>query len=543
LINMPAPRSNTVLVNGIPDQYCSDKRLKKFFEDTLDKKGIVKEAFVIKKTYHLINNIAHKNHLVEQSGLMSDLHKESPDAEVSHACCGERKSHADHKADVDAQVEVLTKEIQAEREEIFNLEAMDDEMKDIDTNVRDKHNNVGFVTFHERRDCEIAMKLTYMEDEDQFACEIPPDPADVVYKDFMVDETTEAASESIGWGLVGALFLGYMPIIVGISSVASLDTLREHVALFAHIIDNYPSLAAMWDGLVGALALTIMVGFIPTFLALIFSNFFALRAEAWMQYKIQVWYYYFNLVFVLLVTAVGASLLTRLEALIKSPTSIFHLLASTMPTASHFYLNLFPANWTTHATVLLRHVSYFKFTLWHKIYQSDEKADQMARDKACEDQDYYGMGSRSARFTIMVVVAVTFCTLSPLMCLLSFINSGLCRLFYGYLFAYAESVKADLGGVFFVSQCRSVLQGLFIYIVLMAGVLFYRGTDKDGNGPGILPGIIAGLSMFLAIPTYTRFDRKFHWEDLPFSKVTETMDPRSKRKARRLTYQQPELCE
>jgi len=444
------------------------------------------------------------------------------------------------------------------------------------------HNNCGFVTFEHRRDAEIAMKLNYTEDEDEFRVEIPPDPSDVIYADFMEDEMHQAGRELVGWACVAGLFFGYMPIIVGISSVASLKTLQDHVALFRMIVENYPSIAAVWDGLVGAMALTLMVSFLPTFLVIIFYNFFSLKAEAWLQHKVQLWYYYFNVVFVLLVTAVGSSLLSTVNELIAEPTSIFKLLATTMPTATHFYLNLYPAQWTTHSMILMRYVQWSKWKLFLKLTDETEaqaemdklNADSSNPDKAApegdvlrlehykekiahdkaepEDQDYYGMGSRSARFTIMAVIGCVFCTLSPLMTILAIINFWLCRIFYGYLFNYAEIVKPDLGGVFFVSSLKHVQQGMFIYVTLMAGVLYYRGYDcpeedspaSECDGPGMLPGIIAGLSFLYLIPSYNRFDRKFHWIDLPFNKVSaDDHTCTTKRRARRDTYQQPELME
>jgi len=320
------------------------------------------------------------------------------------------------------------------------------------------------------------------------------------------------------------------------------------VPAFAYLIEHQPSIAAIWDGLVGAMALTLMVSFLPTFLVIIFYRFFALKAEAWLQHKVQLWYYYFNVIFVLLVTAVGSSLLKTVDELVKDPTSIFHLLADSMPTATHFYLNLYPTQWATHSMILMRYVQWGKFKMFETLHRHEEDEDvrsKIAHDLAePEDQDYYGMGSRSARFTIMLVIGIVFCTLSPLMLILAFINFAFCRVAYGYLFNFAEIVKPDLGGPFFVSQLKHVQQSLFIYITLMAGVLFYRGYDADGNGPGGTPGIIAGASFLYAIPMYNRFDRKFHWVDLPYEIVSRDNEENvHKRLARRSTYQQPELME
>jgi len=537
LKEMPDPRSQTILVENIQEEHRSDEKLKQYFETMLrgDDAGgeeIVESAYVIKDTQHtlLVTTTKHAEYcerLDEAKAKKEQDGGESPLIYKEGEMWGEK---VDAITYYESRITELETEAEKERQRILDVV----KTGDLDA----MYTGNGFVTFKHRRECEISMQLKYTPDEDTFIVSVPPDPSDVVYTDLMVDESREAASETIGWACIAGLFFGYMPIIIGISSVASLSTLSAHIALFRMIVDEHPGIAAVWDGLVGAIALTLMVSFLPTFLVLIFDTFFALKARAWLQHKVQIWYYYFNLVFILLVTAVGSSLLSTVDSLLEDPTSIFQLLATTLPTASHFYLNLYPAQWATQSMEFMRYVCLTKWIAFNRLLGDEEKA----RDKAePEDQDYYGKGSRSARFTIFLVIATTFCTLSPLMIVLAFIHFALCRLWYGWMFVFAEIPKADLGGAFWHSKLKHVQQGMFIYIVLMAGVLYYRGTDeKTGEGPGSTPGFIAGASLLYMYRSYTRFDRHFHWEMLPFEDIRDD-GTHKKREPRRNTYQQPEL--
>merc|ERR1719379_1473742 len=126
--------------------------------------------------------------------------------------------------------------------------------------------------------------------------------------------------------------------------------------------------------------------------------------------------------------------------------------------------------WVTHAQNLMRIANLGKYKAWSLVY-GEEKGKEKSEP---EDQDYYGLGSRSARFCFMLVLCLNFASLSPLITLLGWINFWMCRKVYGYLCVYAETRKPDLGGVFYVSQLNHVQEGLFIYIVLMSGVLTMR---------------------------------------------------------------------
>merc|ERR1719324_1339789 len=108
-----------------------------------------------------------------------------------------------------------------------------------------------------------------------------------------------------------------------------------------------------------------MIGFLPTFLILIFSAFFNLKAEAYAQHKLQV-------VFVLLVTAIGNSVVEFTTALFTDPFAIFGLLGATLPLATHFYMNFLVLSWVTHAMNIMRYVSLSKFKTFSMLFEPEE---------------------------------------------------------------------------------------------------------------------------------------------------------------------------
>jgi hypothetical protein len=269
------------------------------------------------------------------------------------------------------------------------------------------------------------------------------------------------------------------------------------------MIDMGP-LQSVWQGLAPTLGLQFMVAFLPTFLVLIFQSFFTLKAHVWSQHKIQSWYFWFQVVFVIMATAVGQDFEGFVEALAKEPLTVFRVLAETMPYATHFYMNFLVLQWVTHAINMLRTAPLGKFLVARKLFD-DEHARKMAEP---EDQDYYGLGSRSARFTINLCIGIVYGTLSPPINLLTFINFAVCRLVYGYLIPFAETKKTDIGGVFWVTMLKHVFSANIIYCVLMVGVLTIRATSWG-------PMMIASPSLLYVIWSMRRFESAFSWEKLP----------------------------
>jgi len=516
---MPVPRATTVLVEGValPDQERSDQGLKKYFENIF-KEGTVKSACLVKSTGKLLSLTKKKNELqLEFDQIAQKLESDKNNT----ALIDSKKTK---KAQLDEAKNALLKE-QQEKKQYAKDEPLSFNL------------TKGFVTFNSRRDAELAKMMKYTYESDQWVVEIPPDPSDILWADLQMDPLHAWIMSIAGYACIAGVFWAYLPTVVAIAYYTSLETLAEYSATFKSMADD-PSTAALWDGLVNALALQLLMGFVPTFFMIIFSNFFCIKSGNSLQHKIQDWYFYFQIVFVLLVTAIGSSLLDTLEELAEDPTSIVYLLASTLPLASHFYLNYLPLQWVTHAQNMLRLANLFKF----KAFSATLGKAVAVKKAEPEDQDYYGLGSRSARFTFMLVLTLTFCTLSPLITMLGFVNFWVCRKCYGYLCVFCETKKPDLGGFFYVSQLHHVSEGLFIYIILMTGVLLERDLT-------MWPGLIAASGLIFQYLSYNRFKTIFRWETLSFedlAKFDEGKKPGGSKLETRVStgdYVQPESLE
>lgn len=165
------------------------------------------------------------------------------------------------------------------------------------------------------------------------------------------------------------------------------------------------------------------------------------------------------MVYILLVTAIGSSIFTTGKHLLEHPFDAPGLLASNMPKSTHFYLNFIPMQMAAYSTSGLRLAQVFKYVFLRCYYDA-----ATAKEKSePEDQDFQGMGSRSARAALQLSTVLTFCTLSPLITILGWMMFAVSRVMHGFLFE-VENRKSDLGGVFWVSDLQEVHQGLFLFL-------------------------------------------------------------------------------
>lgn len=554
LMEMPEPRATTILVEGIPPETCSDKRLYDYFSSIFGK-GAVESAFVVMHTEKLIN-------LREKMNAATQALKAAKEEETSTGIratfltvMGSRHDTIEYYQDLSKD---LKKRVETERQRVFD-EAVEQDKKleeklgfieeDVEESAiavpqlnvnlaqfglsmsRSIYCTTGFVTFKSRKYSELALCSRITSNGDAYRVSVPPDPTDVIYIDLRKDPKAAVVHELVGYGLVAGLFVSFVPFVVGISTFCNLGDLATKYpgSVFEYAVQHYSAVTTVWDALAGSIALELFMSFLPTLLVLIFSSFFALKAEAWVQHSVQTWYFCFLVTFVLLATAIGVSLMKTTRSVFEDPFSVFALLAEHMPLATHFYLSYIPLQWSQTAKNGMRTTNLGKFLTFRIIYEAED-ARKMSEP---EDQDYYGLGSRSARQCIILVIVLVFCTLSPLITILGFINFAISKLVYSYLIVFAETPKPDLGGVFWVTQLEHVQKCMFIFIILMTGVILQRSSTPA-------PAFIAGFAIPAQALAYNTFKKDFNWVTLSLVDARDAKQ-RVKRVATRGTYMQPEM--
>lgn len=479
LRELPEPRATSILVECVPDEYRTDERLFNFFEDMFGE-GRVKSAYLAKRAPEL--QAAWEGHEDAKQGIAKatyawDKVQRNPKRRPLDPLTGEDL------------LEYYTKELHDSAVAIKEERAKARQALSTPCGVNGSN---GFVTFYSTADAELATNLHYSSDAMEWVVSTPPPPQSLLWHDLEQDDEERNEYTFLGYALTACLYCLYLPIVLWITNIAM--TIRMPGAL-----------QPLWESLAPTVGLQFMVCFLPTFLSWIFTACFTLKDDGWAQQILQNWYYIFQLVFIVLITAIGPSLFEFMYTLVYKPIAVLPILAQSMPFSTHFYMNYVILSWTCIAMELTRYMQIGKFFALRKLYE-DEEARKLSEP---EDQDYYGMGARYARTTIFANISIIYSTISPPVALFCWVTFMWGRAVYGYLVLFAETKKADLGGEFYVVAVNQLFIGNIIYCLTMTGILYENASTG-------LPATISLLSIGFVLFSMYRFDTEFNWETLPY---------------------------
>jgi hypothetical protein len=473
LKNLPEKRARTIMVEKIPAAYRSDGKLQEFFEMNIQGSKVVM-ASCTKATSVLVEFWQKKQELQAEQRELEALLK-------SAGARGNQEEVTKKVRELGKKIQDIASQVKSERTQIKAAIAED--------TVEGICLDNGFVQFEHRYHAELAVLVDFTPNKGEWLVSVPPEPNDILWNDLMQDRNLTVGRQLVGYALMAGLFFAYIPAIVCITNVARIIQLGP--------------LQPIWQGLAPAMGLTVMVSFLPSLLLFILRNFLTTKSDSWAQARLQKWYFLFQTSFVVMAPALCQNFAAFNRETFTDPHNLIAKLSDDVPAIIVFYMNWLVLQWACHTHTALRLANFARFQAAAVLYNREE-AKAMSEP---EDQDYYGIGTRSARWATVMVVGIVFGTLSPPICLLTFINFALVRLVYGYLIPFAETTKADLGGVFWVHMLRSLFIGCIIYIIFMTGII-YRRSHSIG------PCLLAALALAYVFWSLNRFDRIFEWERL-----------------------------
>ena len=94
--------------------------------------------------------------------------------------------------------------------------------------------------------------------------------------------------------------------------------------------------------------------------------------------------------------------MSQFQAVLEAPTSVFEILANSLPNASHFYMTYLILQWTKKAPEILRYMNLSKF-LFFETFCTPKEAKEKAEP---EDQASQGLGARNATWVLYIYIYI-----------------------------------------------------------------------------------------------------------------------------------------
>mmetsp|Transcript_96404 Transcript_96404/g.171372 ORF Transcript_96404/g.171372 Transcript_96404/m.171372 type:complete len:861 (+) Transcript_96404:76-2658(+) len=497
---MSPPRATSVLVETIPEGRNTEEELIKYFNVEVFGRNVVKKVYITKDTTS-----------------MESIMKKHYDTDLKYQMAKSQGSEA---------------EANELREQVLEVEAEIIRMRAGIVGDRSLNCGTAFVTFYERRDQVVALKLFSPDDSEEIVCVPPPDPTDIIWSDLQVHADTQWVYDWVGLILMACALGLVLNSVLWMTEILSADFLSDHIGFAKTYFEKYPDFAATWEGLSSEVALTIILSLVPTVLCLIFYGCWQLVSASNIQVYLQRWYLYFLIVQTVLAGVFGTSFSGVALSFILDPASLLDNFASNIPIYSHFWTSFLLIEFGTHCLQITRYSAMFKYGLY-KLFYNEETAHGLTEPEA---QDYNGVGARYARFTYQFALFAVYSVISPLAALVAgFMNFMASRIIYGYLFVYAEVRKPDMGGVMFVTALDHLQQLLLLFILIMTAV---ARAEAETHAPAFF----TASSTIPLLYYYYKFKFDLRWELLEF---WELLDPTGmgKQPASKEFYIQPELEE
>jgi hypothetical protein len=519
LRSIPAPRSTTLMVEGIPTEYRSDAKLKGYFVHLFGEEAI-ERAYMVRKTQQLQSLLTKlESKRLGLATAEAEWEKSGKDPakapKIGSFLTSSFVSNAGQNA-----IEVYTKDVEDLEGKVSEERARIEQA--VEAGDLTAVSTSAFVTFRSQRWCRLASREQYREDTSQWIVGMPPDPTDVVYEDFVKDDAEQSRGNCIGTLIIVLTFILWTPLVAMSTALTSLSAFENRSPWLHAVLTRHPAVQATLQGVLATFALKFLMSWFPTIMMTIIRNFLTLKSGAWAQLKLQNRFFIFQVTFVVFVGAVGITAPKTLEAVVDNPQSILSILADKLPRASHFYLSYVLLGTFTVSIELLRYFQFLSYAVLTRCYRMDPEAARAAGEP--EDQDGCGMGARFAKTALAMTLTLVFSCIAPLIVVFGLGFFAFSYIVYAYLLVFAESKKPDLGGAFWINSLKHTLFALILFVTLMIGIL-----GASGRRARLPAAVIAPIYAVL----YLAWHRlgQFSWEILPFEILANLDHEAKKRKS------------
>jgi len=273
-----------------------------------------------------------------------------------------------------------------------------------------------------------------------------------------------------------AIPLGFVGILSNINNLTSIS--------FLTWINKIPSqILGVITGLLPAVLMAVLMSLVPVVMRLcakLAGEPSLSRVELFTQNA----YFAFQVIQIFLVTTLSSAATAVAKQIIDNPTQAPSILAKKLPRASNVYISYFIVQGLTIATsVLTQVVGFVIFRILYKFLAGTPRAmyNKWANLSAIS------WGSTLPVYTNIVVIAITYAGIAPLMLGWATVAMGLFYLAWRYNVFFVTDTSIDTRGLIYPRALKQLFTGIYLAEVCMIGLF----------GASVAPGPLVLMVVFL----------------------------------------------
>ncbi|KAK4192413.1 hypothetical protein QBC35DRAFT_483687 [Podospora australis] len=223
-------------------------------------------------------------------------------------------------------------------------------------------------------------------------------------------------------------------------------------------------------------------------------------------------YFAFQVIQVFLVATLSSSATAVAQQIYDNPSQAPMILANSLPKSSNLYISYFIVQGLTIATsVLTQVVGFFIFTLMYKLFASTPRAmyNKWANLSAIS------WGSTMPVYTNIVVIAITYSAIAPLMLGWATIAMFLFYLAWRYNVFFVTDTQIDTRGLIYPRAIKQLFTGLYLAEVCMIGLF----GASIAPGPLVIMVILLVFTVLFHISLNSALDPLLY--NIPLSLLAE----------------------
>lgn len=287
--------------------------------------------------------------------------------------------------------------------------------------------------------------------------------------------------------------------------VAFVTALTNIDAIFPDL--RWQERAPMWvqralDGFLPSLLLSLLMSLPPKAITLL-GHFAGFATLGEVETQLQAYYFWFRIVQVFLVAALGSTASSVLMQVYADPSSTTTILAKRLPGASNFYLSyLVVQGLNESAFVLLNAYGLFSRVVLTRLLD-DTLRKKLRRQKGCFE---VSAATVSATCSSLLVIALCYAPAAPLMLCFATLAFAMFYLAHRHNLLFTADVVADTGGKVYATALQHTMVGVYLGELFLVGLLTIAAVDGRGaKGPLILAGALLACTVLYQRLTHESF--------------------------------------